>query len=97
MNYILLHISKCYRLWSISTRRNEIFIFSGLCSGDKQSAVSPLYTQCLHNSAENKKRSVLTLGSLCPAVCGIQRKAYFIRVEKCHFFLLDITIKYYIF
>ena len=32
-------------------------------------------TQCFQNSADNGKRSILILGSLCLPCCGIQREA----------------------
>ena len=48
---------------------NLYFRSSLWCFGKARHWVPPFNTQCVHNSAEGGKRSVLTLGSLCLPYC----------------------------
>ena len=52
-----------------------IFISSFWCRDRARRWVPPLNTQCLHNSAENGKRCVLTLGSFYVPCC-VRNKAW---------------------
>ena len=52
------------------SKKWNIYLNSSLwCRGKERRLVPPLSTQCLQNSAESRKRSVLALGFLCLACC----------------------------
>ena len=84
-------------LGSIPTHKNELlfihsFIFS-LWLQQKRAALSSAIQHAMPHPVESEERNVLTLGSLCPTICRIEREA----VKKIFNLTLDFSFKLNIF